>query len=66
MGKDMCVPCEGGLINLRVGAIIMKDGQILMAGNKRSPEYLLTRQCRTIRAFSEQSSLLRAGKSNIF
>ncbi len=40
MGTDMCVPCEGGLVNLRVGAIIMKDGQILMVGNKRSPEYL--------------------------
>ncbi len=40
MGTDMCVPCEGGLVNLRVGAIIMKDGQSLMVGNKRSPEYL--------------------------
>ena len=40
MGKDMCVPCESGIINLRVGAIIMKDDQILMVGNKRSPEYL--------------------------
>lgn len=40
MGTDMCVPCESGLINLRVGAIIMKDGQILMVGNKRSPAYL--------------------------
>ena len=155
MGTDMCVPCEGGLVNLRVGAIIMKDGQSLMVGNKRSPEYLysvggriqfgetaeeavrrevreetgvdmevdrlgfvhenyfygdapanmgkliyeisfyfymkvprilppsavplprtgrknscigylLTHRCRTIRAFSEQSSLLRAGRSNIF
>lgn len=40
MGKDMCVPCENGLINLRVGAIIMKDGQFLMVGNRRNPEYL--------------------------
>ena len=40
MGTDMCVPCESGLINLRVGAIIMKDGQILMVGSKRIPEYL--------------------------
>ncbi|MDY4969921.1 MAG: NUDIX domain-containing protein [Lachnospiraceae bacterium] len=40
MNKDMTVPCENGLINLRVGAIIMKDGQILMAGNKIRPEYL--------------------------
>ena len=30
MSKDMTVPCEDGLINLRVGAIIMKNGKILM------------------------------------
>lgn len=40
MIKDMTVPCENGLINIRVGAIIMKDGQILMVGNKIRPEYL--------------------------
>ena len=40
MAKDMCVPCENGLINLRVGAIIIKDGKILMVGNKIRPEYL--------------------------
>ncbi len=40
MGKDMCVPCENGLINLRVGAIIMKDGKLLMVGNRIRPEYL--------------------------
>ncbi len=40
MSKDMTVPCDNGLINLRVGAIIMRDGQILMAGNKIRPEYL--------------------------
>ena len=27
MSKDMTVPCEDGLINLRVGAIIMKNGK---------------------------------------
>lgn len=37
MAKDMCVPCECGLINLRVGAIIIKDGKLLMVENKRSP-----------------------------
>ena len=31
----MTVPCEGGLINLRVGAIILKDGKFLMARNAR-------------------------------
>ena len=40
MGKDMCVPCDNGLINLRTGAIIMKDGKFLMVGNKIHPEYL--------------------------
>ncbi|MBR3652353.1 MAG: NUDIX domain-containing protein [Bacteroidales bacterium] len=40
MGKDMCVPCEDGLINLRVGAIILKDGKLLMVGNNARPEYL--------------------------
>lgn len=40
MKKDMTVPCEDGLINIRVGAIIMKDGQMLMVGNKIRPEYL--------------------------
>lgn len=40
MPKDMCVPCGGGLINVRVGAVIMKDGKFLMVGNKAHPEYL--------------------------
>ena len=35
MNHDMTVPCEEGLINLRVGAIIMKNGKILMVGNNR-------------------------------
>ena len=33
--KDMCVPCGDGIINLRVGAIILRDGKILMAGNEK-------------------------------
>ena len=40
MGADMTVPCENGLINIRVGAIIMRDGKFLMAGNNIRPEYL--------------------------
>ena len=40
MNKDMCVPCEDGLINIRVGAIILKDGKLLMVGNNERPEYL--------------------------
>ena len=39
MGKDMTVPCGDGLINLRVGAIILKDGKFLMVGNDRE-DYL--------------------------
>ena len=40
MNNDMTVPCADGLINLRVGAIIMQDGRFLMAGNDSHPEYL--------------------------
>lgn len=39
MNKDMCVPCDEGILNIRVGAIIMKDGKILMVGNERA-DYL--------------------------
>lgn len=31
--RDMTVPCGEGLVNIRVGAIIMKDGKFLMVGN---------------------------------
>ena len=40
MSKDMTVPCDEGLINIRVGAIIMRGNKILMVGNKARPEYL--------------------------
>lgn len=40
MNKDMTVPCDEGFINIRVGAIIMKDDKILMVGNKVRPDYL--------------------------
>ena len=39
MKKDMCVACDDGILNIRVGAIIMKDGKILMVGNDRA-DYL--------------------------
>ena len=32
----MCVTCDDGILNIRVGAIIMKEGKILMVGNDRS------------------------------
>lgn len=35
MNQDMCVPCGEGIINIRVGAIIMKDGKFLMMRNDR-------------------------------
>ena len=39
MNKDMCVTCDDGVLNIRVGAIIVKDGKILMVGNERA-DYL--------------------------
>ena len=35
MNKDMCVACVDGILNIRVGAIIMKDRKILMIGNEK-------------------------------
>ena len=40
MDHDMSVPCEDGIINLRVGAIIMRGGKFLMVGNNIRPQYL--------------------------
>ena len=39
MSLDMTVPCDDGIINIRVGAIILKNGRFLMVGNRRS-DYL--------------------------
>ena len=39
MAHDMSVPCDDGLLNIRVGAIIMKDDKFLMVGNRRN-DYL--------------------------
>lgn len=39
MGSDCTVKIDDGLINIRVGAIIMKDNKFLMVGNDRQ-EYL--------------------------
>ena len=35
----MCVACDDGILNIRVGAIIIKDGKLLMVGNELS-DYL--------------------------
>ena len=39
MNKDMCVACGDGFLNIRSGAIIMKDGKLLMVGNDRDYLY---------------------------
>lgn len=39
MGVDMTAACDDGYINIRVGAIIMRHGKILMVGND-SVDYL--------------------------
>ena len=33
MNKDMCVACDDGILNVHAGAIIMKDGKLLMVSN---------------------------------
>ncbi len=33
-GPDLCVPCGDGILNIRVGAIIVKDGKALMVKSK--------------------------------
>ena len=33
MAQDICVPVGDGIVNIRVGAIIEKDGKVLMVGN---------------------------------
>ena len=35
MGQDICVPVGDGFVNIRVGAIIEKNGRLLMVGNDR-------------------------------
>ena len=42
MRADMCVPCGDGLINIRAGALILKDGKMLMVSNEKRPGYLYT------------------------
>lgn len=39
MNQDMCVTCQDGIVNIRVGAIIAANGNILMVGNDRA-DYL--------------------------
>ena len=39
MNPDMCVPCGNGLVNIRVGALIVKDGRMLMVESCRGYLY---------------------------
>ena len=39
MNSDITVACGSGLVNIRVGAILVKNGRILMVGNDRSDYY---------------------------
>lgn len=39
MSKDLTLQCEDGIVNIRVGAIIMQNGKILMVKNNIHPEY---------------------------
>ena len=39
MNKDMYVVCDNGILNIRAGAIIIKDGKLLMVGNNRDYLY---------------------------
>ena len=39
MSTDMCVPCADGVVNIRVGALIAKDGKILMVESCRGYLY---------------------------
>lgn len=39
MGQDICVPVGDGLVNVRVGAIIMKNGRVLMVTNESADYY---------------------------
>ncbi len=39
IAPDMCVSCGDGIVNIRVGAIILKDGRFLMVRNQISDYY---------------------------
>lgn len=35
MASDLCIPWDGGIVNIRVGAIILRGGKFLMVGSDR-------------------------------
>jgi hypothetical protein len=49
MSPDMYVPCGEGLVNIRVGALIVKNGKILISAlipisHKWGEKYILTKR----------------------
>lgn len=36
-GSDLTIPVDDGVLNVRVGAVILRDGKFLMVGNRRAP-----------------------------
>ena len=58
MNKDMCVTCDTGVLNIRVGAIIMKGGKVLMVGNERA-DYLYSVGGRIKFAETAEEAVLR-------
>ena len=49
--SDMSVPCDSGIINLRVGAIIVKENKILMVKNNKHDYYCLVLYLNKMRHF---------------
>ncbi len=58
MGSDCTVAIDDGLINIRVGAIIMKDNKFLMAGNERQ-DYLYSVGGRVKFGETAESAIIR-------
>ncbi len=39
MNKDICVRCGEGVVNIRVGAIIIKDNRLLTCSHEQSAHF---------------------------
>ena len=61
MAQDICLPCGGGLVNVRVGAIIRKDGKLLMVHN-RNGDYFYSVGGRIQFGESAQEAIVREVK----
>lgn len=64
INRDMSVQCENGIINIRVGAIILKDGKLLMVGNNTA--FTLPYHRRTPRSESNGTVLCKEDRLMIF